>query len=272
MPVIVMGHGIGGIQFGGLYPFALSFTSVGYAAITFDYISFGQSEGFPRHVLNVHQQLQDFRDVLAWVRRDEQSNWVDSSGIVAWGTSFGGMHITTLMSEDHQLAAGIAQCPLVDGLAGSPRMPLTHTLTLMGQAIFDTIRSFVNNKEPVYVPLVSNGVTVAVMSSDEVMEGWARIAPKNGEVQPTTIAARSLLSILASRPILKIHKSTRPYLIVLTTWDNEASLDAAERCVRFAPFGECLRVDGGHFDLYEGGPSFKKNIDGQLDFLKRILG
>jgi dienelactone hydrolase len=47
MPVIVMGHGIGAIKAGGLAPFARAFNSAGYAAVTFDYIGFGASEGSP---------------------------------------------------------------------------------------------------------------------------------------------------------------------------------------------------------------------------------
>ena len=271
LPVIVMGHGIGAIKSGGLSPFAQAFNSAGYAAITFDYIGFGQSGGVPRHVLNVQHELQDFRDVLAWVRHDDQSEWVDASRIVAWGTSFGGMHVTALMSDDHLLAAGIAQCPLVDGRERPAKMPLTYTLSLTARALVDAIHSIVSTEGSIHVPLVSDGSTAALMASPEAMEGWARIAPTNGEPQPMTIAARSLFSILASRPVLHIHKSTHPYLVVLPTWDNEASLDAAEKCVRNAPFGECLRVEGGHFDLYDGGPSFGKNVDGQLAFLKRVL-
>ncbi|TDZ31028.1 hypothetical protein C8035_v001879 [Colletotrichum spinosum] len=109
------------------------------------------------------------------------------------------------------------------------------------------------------------------MASHEVMEGWSRLAPERGEDWPNAIAARSLLSIVTSRPLLHVHKSAKPYLVVLPTWDHEASLDAAEECVRRAPLGEGLRVEGGHFDLYKGGISFEKNVKGQLRFLRRVL-
>ncbi|KAH8585597.1 Alpha/Beta hydrolase protein [Bisporella sp. PMI_857] len=271
MPVIVMGHGIGAIKAGGLSPFATAFNSAGYAAVTFDYIGFGASEGFPRNFLNVNDQLQDFRDVLKWIRAAGKENWVDASNIVAWGTSFGGMHVTALMSEDHSLKAGIAQCPLVDGFAGSMQMPLIRSLQLTATAITDVVGALFGAKEPQYLDLTSDGSRLALMASQEVAEGWARIAPENGEEWPNILAGRSLFSIMTCRPILKIHKSTRPYLIVLPTWDHEASLDAAEECVKRAPLGEGLRVAGGHFDLYKGGPSFEVNVKGQLEFLKRVL-
>jgi fermentation-respiration switch protein FrsA (DUF1100 family) len=271
-PIIVMGHGIGAIKAGGLSPFARAFNQSGYAAVTFDYMGFGASEGSPRNLLNVQHQLQDFRDVLEWVRDSEQSKWVDASRIVVWGTSFGGMHVTALISEDHELATAIAQCPIVDGLAGSMQMPVLRSLRLTATAVADVVGSFLGAKEPRYVALTSDGSTPAILASQEVIVGWDRIKPENGEPWPNVIAGRSLFSILAARPVLRVHKSTRPFLLVLPTWDHEASLDAAEKCVRRAPLGEALRVEGGHFDLYKGGPAFEKNLQGQLLFLKRVLG
>ncbi|GJC85985.1 putative protein in traX-finO intergenic region [Colletotrichum liriopes] len=272
LPTIVMGHGIGAIKAAGLSSFASEFTSEGYAAVTFDYIGFGESEGSPRNILNVTHQLQDFQDVIKWAREPEQSDLVDSSRIVAWGSSFGGMHVTALMADDHELAAGIAQCPLVDGLAGVLQIPLARSLRLATTAAADIVGSYLlGAKEPQYVKLVSDGSTTAVMASQEAAEGWARLVPDHGEDWPNIIAGRSLLSIMLSRPLLQIHKSTRPYLVVLPTWDHEASLDAAEDCVRRAPLGEALRVGGGHFDLYKGGIAFEKNIGGQKEFLRRVL-
>lgn len=46
--VLVMGGGIGLVQSGGLPPFAEAFQAEGYAALTLDYLSFGDSEGTPR--------------------------------------------------------------------------------------------------------------------------------------------------------------------------------------------------------------------------------
>lgn len=48
-PVIVMAHGFGAIRAAGLYDFAERFVKAGYAVFLFDYRSFGDSEGEPRH-------------------------------------------------------------------------------------------------------------------------------------------------------------------------------------------------------------------------------
>jgi dipeptidyl aminopeptidase/acylaminoacyl peptidase len=55
--VLVMGAGIGLVKSGGLPPFAATFQAEGYAVITLDYLSFGLSEGTPRNVLSISQEL-----------------------------------------------------------------------------------------------------------------------------------------------------------------------------------------------------------------------
>lgn len=265
-----MGPGIGLVKAGGLTPFCESFNAAGYATITLDYQSFGGSEGTPRNVLSVGQQLQDFRDIIAWVRSNPS---FDNTKIVAWGTSFGGMHATMLISEDHGLAAAIAQCPCVDGFTASLMLPIFRSLRLTTWAILDTIGS-VFGLGPTYVATADDGtpgLPVAILSAPDVPEGWARLMPEDGSKFVNNLAARSLWSVLSHRPVLHVKKSTKPFLVVATDYDTVAPLKAAERAARDAPFGELVRVKGGHFDVYKGGLGFEANLKAQLEFLKRVV-
>lgn len=172
-----MGHGIGAIKAAGLAPFALAFASKGYYAITFDYLHFGESDGQPRNLLSISGELQDFRDVIAWAR--QQPDRFDFQRIVAWGSSFGGMHTTALIASNHELAGAIGQCPCVDSFAASMMQPLSKSLQITQMAISDWVRSFYR-KEPIYVNLTgdgSSGSSVALMEGSEVMAGWHRISP-----------------------------------------------------------------------------------------------
>jgi pimeloyl-ACP methyl ester carboxylesterase len=268
--VIVMGHGIGAVKAAGLEPFAEVFNKEGYAAVTFDYISFGLSEGLPRNTMTVAGELQDFRDVVAWVRQQDD---FDNKRLVVWGTSFGGMHVTALLSEDHEIAAGISQCPCVDGFAAVKKVPFLRSLQFMWIGLRDIISSFFYD-EPVYIHLASDGSPgspTAIMEGPHVIEGWRRIAPTDQSPFPNILAGRSLMNLSFSRPILSIHRSVKPYLFVLPTFDHEAPLGAAEEAVRLAPLGEMWRVPGGHFDLYHGGFAYEENIKGQIAFLKRVI-
>lgn len=271
LPAIVMGHGIGAVKAAGLGSFARRFTSAGYAAITFDYRHFGESQGNPRNFMSIAKELCDFKDVLAWVR--DQPQLFDSARIVVWGSSFGGMHVSALMASDHGLAGGVMQCPCVDALKAGLKLPLVHSLWVMCYAVADLIASFIGLR-PIYIKLVndtSSSRAPAVMPLDGARKGWDMITPPSVKNFPNMITARSILSFPFNRPVFGLRKSVKPLLVVLPTFDNEAPLDSAAAAARLAPLGMSLRVEGGHFDLYHGGPSFETNIEGQLEFLKRIL-
>ena len=115
-PAVVMAHGIGGIKAGGLGPFAERFRQEGFAAIAFDYRNFGGSGGQPREVLSVPRQRADYSTVIGWAG---QQAYIDTHQIIAWGTSFAGMHIVELAVSDARLAAASPSVPLTDGLAAA---------------------------------------------------------------------------------------------------------------------------------------------------------
>jgi fermentation-respiration switch protein FrsA (DUF1100 family) len=270
-PVIIMGHGIGGVKAAGLPSFAEQFVRAGYAAVMFDYLHFGESEGQPANLMSISRELQDFRDVIAWAR--QQHNLWDTHRVVVWGSSFGGMHVTSLMAQDYGLAAGIMQCPCVDGFAAARKSPALNSLRMFSLSLADWLWSFFS-AEPIYVPLVmdeNSTCPIAVMPGSEALEGWNRL--HIGAAAPPTnkISARTLLTIPFFRPITQINRSVKPILAVLPTWDNQAPLAKAEKAVRLAPLGEALRVPGGHFDLYDGCIGFDENISGQINFLKRVF-
>jgi acetyl esterase/lipase len=70
-----------------LAPYARAFAARGAAALVFDYRRWGQSDGAPRNVLYVTEQLEDYRTALAWARAQPG---VDPARVVVWGTSFAG--------------------------------------------------------------------------------------------------------------------------------------------------------------------------------------
>ncbi|KAE9373115.1 alpha/beta-hydrolase [Stipitochalara longipes BDJ] len=266
--VLVMGGGIGTVKAGGLPPFAEAFQAEGYAALTLDYLSFGDSEGTPRNVLSLSQELQDFRDVIAWVRNNLS---FDNEKIVAWGSSLGAMNPTALIAEDHALAAAIVQCPAVDGLLAALQVPLWRSLPLTFLALLDTVASWVG-LGPIYITTANTGKNRMAMLSDyDVPDGWTRLMPEDGSPFLNQIAARGLFSILVHRPGRRTGRSIKPYLAVCTEHDTVASLKGAEDAARNAPLGEIAKVKGGHFDVYKGGISYEEGLKAQLEFLKRVV-
>jgi predicted acyl esterase len=149
-PAVVMGHGLGAVKVGGLASFAERFCREGFAAVVIDYRQWGGSEGQPpRDELNVPRQREDYTAAIGWAAAQPD---FDEHRIFVWGTSFAGMHATALAASDHRLAGAIAQCPLVDGLAGSRLVRPARSLALFATAIIDRLGSLIG-RAPIYLPV-----------------------------------------------------------------------------------------------------------------------
>lgn len=272
-PVVVLGCGVGAVKAAGLHPFAAAFRTAGFASVAFDYMGFGGSDGIPRHLVDVSTEYRDFQNVVTWVKGDVR---FDASRIVVWGTSFGGMHVTRLLSEDATIAAGIAQCPCVDAYLASRLKPLRDSVSLTAWACLDWVLSFFSN-EPIYVQAAATPGSnrISLMNAPDVISGW-QLLHKNLEEQnvdpySNRIVARSVLSFPLHRPARRAAHIFSPYLIVVPQFDSVAPKAAAEAVAKVAAYGELVEVPGGHFDLYRDGIGFKDNLSAQLEFLRRII-
>lgn len=144
----------------------------------------------------------------------------------------------------------------------------------MAAALFDYARSFVWTT-PYYIALASDGsatAPLALMASPEVDAGTRKCFPDDFQDYPNYVAARVALQLPFQRPYSMASKVRIPFLVVLPEWDMQASLPAAQEVAANLPLGQSLRVKGGHFDLYEGGPGFEENLKAQLSFLHGIFG
>ena len=139
-PAVVMAHGFAGVKAGGLEPFAERFCREGFTAVAFDYRHWGGSSGEPREVTSIPRQREDYRTVINWAAASPD---IDAKRIFIWGTSFSGMHVVEIAATDVRLRGAIAQCPLVDGLAGTKNVPPTRLLRLLSVGLLDKLRSLV---------------------------------------------------------------------------------------------------------------------------------
>jgi hypothetical protein len=143
-----MGHGLGAVRVGGL-----ARTPNGYAGrIRRSGHRFRRGAARTAAAsdeLNVPRQREDYNAAIGWAAA--QPN-IDEHRIFVWGTSFAGMHATALAASDHRLAGAIAQCPLVDGLAGSRLVRPSRSLALFATAIIDRLASLLG-RAPIYLPV-----------------------------------------------------------------------------------------------------------------------
>ena len=104
---IVMGHGFGGTM-DRLFETAEDFAKAGFAALLFDYRSFGASGGEPRQVVDVEGQRRT--SARRWASRASYAG-IDPERIGLWGNSLGGGHVVVVAAADPRIAAAVSQIP-----------------------------------------------------------------------------------------------------------------------------------------------------------------
>ena len=265
-PAVVMGHGLGAVKVGGLASFAERFCREGFAAVVIDYRQWGGSEGQqPRDELNVPRQRDDYSAAIGWAAAHPD---IDEHRIFVWGTSFAGMHATALAASDHRLAGAIAQCPLVDGLAGSRLVRSSRSLALFATAIFDRIGSLVG-RSPIYLPVNVAPGEWGIADTSDALFGKKVMHPREPVDWHNRMAARSLLSIPAHRPVRHARDINIPILLIVAEHDTQAPVGPALAVADRAPQAELHRSKGGHYDVYDGGIAFDDVIEWEVEFLRR---
>lgn len=110
--MICRAHGLGCNKLMGLSTYAENFVKAGYACLVFDYRHWGASgewhfesycfrfasgspgdgrkDGFPRDVIVVKNQLEDYRTVIKYARQQPE---FDPQRVIVWGSSFSGMSL-----------------------------------------------------------------------------------------------------------------------------------------------------------------------------------
>src|SRR5258706_10557054 len=83
------------------------------------------------------------------------------------------------------------------------------------------------------------------------------------------LAARSLLSVSAHRPVRRAAAIRCPILLIVAEHDTMAPVGPALRVAAKAPHGELHRSRGCHYDVYEGGGSFDDVLRVEVEFLRR---
>ena len=104
--------------------FARRFNDAGFAVLAFDYRGLGDSDGHPRLALRIRDAQKDWHAAIAYARTLAD---VDPARIAIWGFSASGGHIFAVAAREPDLAAAIAQTPLVDAPAATPMIMRHYT-------------------------------------------------------------------------------------------------------------------------------------------------
>jgi dienelactone hydrolase len=263
---VVMGHGFSGTQ-DRLFDTAKRFAAAGFAALTFDYRSFGESGGEPRQVVNVKGQLEDWRAAIHFVRSIEG---VDPERVALWGSSLGGGHVVAVAAEDPRIAAVVAQIPF----NGFPRRvegrSTLDALKLLWAMGVDAARGRLG-LSPRYIPMVGAPGEVAVTVTVQAQEHIATLSGETGDsLWRNEVAPRGLFGMMRYRPGEVAHRLAMPVLVSIAEDDRETPEETTRQIAERAPRGEVRRYPGTHFDFYRD-PVRRQVLADQIDFLHTHL-
>lgn len=193
-------------------------------------------------------------------------NWVDSDRVALFGTSFSGGHVLAVAAQDRRIAAVVAQCPFVDGLATVRAVGLNARLALAG--LKDQLRAAAG-RPPHYVPAVGPPGSLAAMTTPDAEPGMIALLPAQTRWE-NRVAARIALRVGAYRPGRRAARLTCPVLFCLCDQDALTPADVAARYAAAAPRSEIKGYPVGHFDIYVD-PTWHDAVADQTGFLVRHL-
>ncbi|MEV6322610.1 alpha/beta fold hydrolase [Nocardia sp. NPDC051787] len=263
-PCVVLCPGFGGTEdTPALVAAAEAFSGAGFAALTFDYRSFGKSAGEPRQVVDIKGQLADIRAAIQFARRHPA---VDAERIVLWGTSLGGGHVVTVAADDERITAVIAQVPFNGFPKQAEGRSAAATRALLRVMVADWLRG-VFGLRPHYIPAVGPAGTLAVMTGPDAQR---TIAAMDSATWRNTVAPRALLTMMRYKPGDHAPRLRMPLLVCIGQNDRETAAADTTELARRAPHGELRTYPFSHFEIYRPG-NREAVVADQVAFLERIL-
>lgn len=253
-----MAHGFSLTRHDGLPPYAERLAEAGAAVLVFDHRYLGDSGGEPRQRFRKREQREDWRAAVAVARGLSD---IDPERIVLWGFSFGGGHAVETALDDQRIAATLALCPMVDGLARALSTPLRESAWLVPRALADQLGG--HNLVPVTAQPGSHGAMTLAGEAD----GFHAIVPA-GSPWRNEISPAVFLTVALHRPVARAHRLTAPLWVGLGEQDVSVSNKAVERLAERAPRSELYRYPYDHFGAFIADAP-QRVVGDQIDFLRR---
>jgi pimeloyl-ACP methyl ester carboxylesterase len=259
-----MGHGFCAEWRFGTAQTIADFTAAGYAVFSFDYRHFGESQGEPRQLLNVGQQLEDWHAALACVRAEART---DTQRLVIWGSSLGGGHVLSIAAHDNEVAAVLAQVPHCDARAASPNINKLSLLRTIPHVLLDNIFALFGKVH--CIPVVAEPGQPGALTFPGWRLDYLKLVPA-GSHWRNALPARSLATIASYSPRADFVNIQCPVFIYYAANDLGVPSESVEAAAAGISQVELHRYPGDHFDVYNG----EHQLDcmaRQLSFLARVL-
>lgn len=264
-PAILMLHGWGGTQALLIHPFIEAFLKIGYAVMSFDYSTWGQSEGLPRNQISPWLRVVEAEYAIQHLKSLDR---IDRQRIVLWGTSFGGGHAIDIAAKHTDLLGAIAHVPMLDGLKSVFSLPWKDTVKMGLLALADSLPKKKRN----YVPIVAPKKQFSTMNRDDAYDFFKQSLQQRQiafSSYANQVTARSVFSIGLYRPIHQLKYIQIPTLLIGAVHDTVTPFNVAQITKYKNPQVQYQLLNANHFQPYFQ-PVLAKNIQYQLDFLLHL--
>jgi dipeptidyl aminopeptidase/acylaminoacyl peptidase len=264
-PVVIMAHGLSAVKAFRLPAFAERFVKKGMATFLFDYRTFGQSGGEPRHLVHPFHHVQDWLAAISHVRSLSE---VDPTRIALWGTSFSGGHVIIAAAKDAGITAVVSQVPFVSGFSSIRLKSFSDIILSTCYGMADYIRTafFL---PPHYSPAIAHPGSFAAMNTEESYPGFLSIIP-DGSDWENKMTSRAFILLAFYYPIYYARKVKVPVLLIGGKNDSLVHFAAVKKTAKKLPNCEFVVLESNHFEPYTGA-RFEQSIKIQIDFLERKL-
>jgi len=261
---IVLCHGFTGIKESILPQYAEAFVEAGFAALTFDYRGFGESDG-RRGRLLWQEQAADIRNAVTYITTRAE---VDPQRIGLWGTSYGGALAPYAFALDERVKACVGQLGFGDAYSAvADRMPPEQIATFLEMVEQDRRQRVLHN-DPMY------GDAMALAGDPEMTAFFEEEAKRLPQLEGREIMLQFLEAHLEFSPVEVIHKKGgRALLLIGAELDVVCPIDNYKALFDKAPEPKKWIVFEGtrHFEFYEGEPA-KRSAAEAVNFYTEHLG
>ncbi|WP_341660080.1 alpha/beta fold hydrolase [Vibrio sp.] len=260
-PLIILCHGFCGVKELLLPAFAERFANHGYAALTFDYRGFGESEGEKGRLVPA-LQIEDIHAAIDWAKQETS---VDSSRIALWGSSFGGANAIIAASQSHDIKCVVAQLTFADG-----ETVITDKMSVEEKEKFlSTLERMRDKKAKTGKEMM---VPIAKVLSDDQSVDFFNHYKDDFPALTIKIPFLTVWETINHKPIQALKNLNKPLLIVAAEKDGVNPLEESRLLFDAAHEPKSLHVekDATHYEVYSG-QHFESVVTKQLDWFNRYL-
>jgi predicted ester cyclase/fermentation-respiration switch protein FrsA (DUF1100 family) len=266
-PAIVMANAISAIKEITLPGYAERFCAAGFVTLVFDYRHYGVSDEAPRNHIDPHEQQQDIRNAITWLRARPE---VDPDNIGGWGISLGGVHMLFLGAYDRRLKAVVSVATglnMMEAMMG--RTTLQGFLRILNG---DHDRRFQTGELATYIPAVSMPGKSGLMPLAEAYEFYTEAMQTYAPTYENRVTFESVENLIADHSAEAVELIAPTALLMIHGKKDLIPVDAVRAVFERAGEPKKLIVlDCLHTDLYCREPWVTQSADAAIEWFNYYL-